>query len=55
MKKLTLLFALALVLPLASQAQGIKVSAPNLVALDEQFKLTFSVEGEGKPSDFQWN
>lgn len=44
-----------LLLPLAVHAQDIKVSAPNLVAADEQFKITFSIEGEGKPTDFVWN
>lgn len=42
-------------LPLAAFANDIKVSAPNLVSTGEQFKVTFSIEGEGKPSDFQWN
>jgi len=36
-------------------AQGtIKVEAPNLVASDEQFNVSFVVEGEETPSDFQW-
>lgn len=50
-----ILFILAALLPLSVFAQDIKVSAPNLVAADEQFKITFSIEGEGKPSDFNWN
>ena len=36
-------------------AQSIKVQAPNLVATDEQFTLSFTVEGENTPSDFQWS
>jgi len=45
---------LAVLMPLAAYAQDIKVTAPNLVSADEQFKITFSIEGEGKPSDFSW-
>lgn len=33
----------------------IKVEAPNLVALDEQFNISFIVEGENSPSDFDWS
>ena len=33
----------------------IKVQAPNLVALDEQFNVTFIISGEGSPSSFQWD
>lgn len=33
---------------------SIKADVPNLVGLDEQFKVTFVVDGEDKPSDFQW-
>ena len=32
----------------------IKVNVQNLVALDEQFSISFVIEGEGKVSDFQW-
>ena len=38
----------------ASAQSSIKVQAPNLVAVDEQFNLTFIIEGEHSPSDFQW-
>ena len=34
---------------------AIKVEAPNLVSLDEQFRVAFVIEGEGKPSNFQWS
>ena len=37
----------------ASAQSSIKVSAPNLVALDEQFSVTFTISGDA-PSDFQW-
>ena len=39
-----------------SNAQNtIQVQAPNLVAADEQFNVTFVIEGENPPSDFQWS
>jgi len=36
------------------RAQSIRVDAPNLVAADEQFNVTFSVEGEHAASEFEW-
>ena len=36
-------------------AQSFEMSAPNLVAADEQFNVTFKIEGEKAPSDFEWN
>ena len=33
----------------------IKVEAPNVVAADEQFNITFIIEGENSPSDFTWS
>ena len=54
MKRLTALFA-ALALALAAPAQtSIKVQAPNLVGLNEQFNVTFIISGDHAPSDFQW-
>ena len=35
-------------------AQTVRVEAPNLVAADEQFNVTFSVEGEHTVSEFEW-
>ena len=32
----------------------IKVEAPNVVAADEQFNITFIIEGEDGPTDFHW-
>lgn len=32
----------------------IKVQSPNVVAVDEQFNVTFVIEGENSPSDFVW-
>jgi len=40
---------------LAASAQtSIKVQAPNLVGLNEQFNVTFIISGEHTPSDFRW-
>ena len=33
---------------------SIKVEAPNVVAADEQFNVTFIIEGENSPTDFAW-
>jgi len=33
---------------------SIKVQVPNVVAVDEQFNISFIVEGENAPSDFSW-
>lgn len=53
MKKLTL-FVVALFCALTTFAQDkIDVQAPNLVGLDEQFNVTFVIEGDS-PSDFNW-
>lgn len=39
----------------ALKAQSIQVQAPNLVAVNEQFRVVFTMEGEDKVSDFQWS
>ena len=39
---------------LGLRAQSIRVEAPNLVAADEQFNVTFSVEGDHAASEFEW-
>lgn len=55
MRKL-LLTALFILTASAAFAQtDIKVEAPNVVAADEQFNVTFIIEGEETPSDFQWS
>ena len=55
MRKILLTFTL-LAAVLAAYAQStIKVEAPNLVSLDEQFRVAFVIEGESKPKDFQWS
>ena len=54
MKKLTA-FAAALCFALAAFAQtSVKVQAPNLVGLNEQFNVTFIISGDQAPSDFKW-
>lgn len=34
---------------------SIQVQAPNIVSTDEQFNITFIIEGEDQPSSFTWN
>lgn len=54
MKRLILI--LSLLFPaMGLGAQTLRVDAPNLVAADEQFNVTFSVEGEHSVSSFEWN
>ena len=53
-KTFALLLA-ALLMPLFAAAQNsIKVQVPNMVAVDEQFNVTFIIEGEDTPSNFSW-
>ena len=54
MKKifLTVLSVLTAVVALAQTS--IKVEAPKVVAADEQFNVTFIIEGENSPTDFTW-
>ena len=40
---------------IASGQTDIKVEAPNVVAADEQFNVTFIIEGEENPTDFKWS
>ena len=55
MRKLLLTAIMALSAFIASGQTEIKVEAPNVVAADEQFNVTFIIEGEDNPSDFQWS
>ena len=49
------LTVLAAVIAVAASAQTeIQVQTHNVVAADEQFNVTFIIEGEAKPSDFSW-
>ena len=55
MKKL-LLTAVAVFVAMAAYAQTeIKVEVHNVVAMNENFNVTFIIEGENSPSDFTWN
>ena len=52
-----LLFTALMILsavPAFAQSE-IKVQTHNVVAADEQFNVTFIIDGESKPSDFTWN
>jgi len=53
-KLLTILFSLAASLSLMAQ-ESISVKVQNLVSVDEQFNVTFIIESEDSPSDFQWS
>ncbi len=51
-----LLTIVSLSIAMAAFAQTrIRVEAPNVVAADEQFNVTFIIEGEDNPTDFQWS
>ena len=39
----------------AAAQTKIAVEAPNIVGSDEQFNVTFIIEGEERPSNFNWN
>ena len=54
MKRIATILALLLAAAGALAQNTIKVNVQNLVAVDEQFSVTFIIEGEGKPSGFQW-
>lgn len=55
MRKLLLTAIAALYAFIAFGQADIKVEAPNVVAADEQFNVTFIIEGEDNPTDFQWS
>ena len=54
MKKLLLTLLMTLAAFVAFAQTDIKVQVHNVVAADEQFNVTFIIEGEGKITDFQW-
>ena len=54
MKKIFLTVLAALTAFVAFAQTSIKVEAPNVVAVDEQFNVTFIIEGEHGPTDFAW-
>lgn len=56
MKKLFCIVAFLLTAIFQLSAQNvIRVEAPDVVAVNEQFNVTFIIEGEKSPSDFQWS
>ena len=56
MKKLFCIVAFLLTAIFQMSAQNvIRVEAPDVVAVNEQFNVTFIIEGEKSPSDFQWS
>lgn len=55
MKRLFFTVILALAAIGVSAQDVIKVEAPNVVAADEQFNVTFIIEGENSPTDFTWS
>ena len=54
MRKLIACLAAALCALAAFAQTTLKVQAPNLVGVNEQFNVTFIISGEDKPSDFKW-
>ncbi len=54
MKKVFLMFFLAVQAFMMSAQSTLRVEAPNMVAADEQFNVTFILDGEDSPSDFTW-
>ncbi len=55
MKRILLVTILVLNVLWANAESTIRVEVPNVVAVNEQFNLTFIVEGDKAPSDFNWN
>ena len=55
MKRLFITVVMGLMAFVAMAQDVIKVEAPNVVAADEQFNVTFIIEGENSPSDFTWS
>ena len=54
MKRLFMTMLLAVSAFMAFAQTSIKVQTHNVVAADEQFNVTFIIEGEDKSSDFKW-
>lgn len=56
MKRLFSVAAFLLIAIFQMSAQNvIRVEAPDVVAVNEQFNVTFIIEGEKSPSDFHWS
>ncbi|MBP5219000.1 MAG: BatD family protein [Bacteroidales bacterium] len=54
MKKFLYTAALLFVTAVSSAQNTIKVQAPSVVGLEEQFNVTFVIAGEENPSNFSW-
>ena len=54
MRKLFTVLILLFMAAIASAQTEIQVQTHNVVALDEQFNVTFVIEGENNPSGFTW-
>lgn len=55
-KRILLVFSILWAFALSLSAQvSVKVQAPNLVGEGEQFNVSFVVDGEDKPSSFEWD
>lgn len=55
MKRLLCIVLLFAAVAAASAQTSIKVEVPNVVAMDEQFGVTFIVDGEKTPQDMSWS
>lgn len=55
MKRLLLLISIAVQSVVLSAQTTMRVDVPNVVAADEQFNVTFIIEGDENPKDFSWN
>ena len=54
MKKIFLTLSVLMLAAVAFAQTSIQVEATNVVASDEQFNVTFIIEGENSPTDFAW-
>ncbi len=54
MRKLFAVLSASMFALLAAAQTTVKVQAPNLVGVNEQFNVTFIISGEHSPSDFEW-
>ena len=54
MKRLLTILTGLLIAASAFCQSSVKVSVQNIVAADEQFNVTFTIQGEARPSAFEW-
>ncbi|MBQ6086443.1 MAG: BatD family protein [Bacteroidales bacterium] len=55
MRKLQISLAFLLCAMVSFAQNAIKVDVPNVVGVNEQFNLTFVIEGDSSPEGFEWN